>query len=280
MARLLVATTLRSDHPQFDDENRATADALADLGLRPELHPWHTGVDTWLGADLVVVRTTWDYADHLEDFLSWLDILDKAEIPVINPVSFLRWNVDKSYLRDLAAEGVAVVPMRTVPAGSTIGAEDHDRIVKPMVGAGAVGVRLLEAGTECRVDAASIVNPFLPGIALGERSVFFVDGEPVRVFHKMPADGEFRVQTEWGGEYSVEDEPNPHLLAEARRAYEAADRLTGGGLVYLRVDLIADEDGRWRVVEAEGTEPSLYPDTDHGVVVALADAVSKRLPDG
>lgn len=279
MARLLVATTLRSDHPQFHDENRATADALADLGLRPELLPWHTSLDTWLTADVVLVRTAWDYSDHLEDFLDWLDDLEYEGVPVINPIRFLRWNIDKSYLLDLAAEGVSIVPASVIPAETLIAAADRRRVVKPLTGAGGVGTRILEPGDTLWTEVDTILNPYVAGVTDGERSVFVIDGEPIIVFTKVPDREDFRVQLEWGGTYSVETDPDPALVEEARRAYEAADRLTGGGLVYLRVDLLRGDDGRWLVLEAEGLEPSLYPAVDDTVVKALADAVSKRLPE-
>lgn len=279
MARLLVATTLRVERPEFDDENRATADALADLGLRPELHPWHTGIDAWLEADLVLVRTTWDYPSHLEDFERWLDVLDGAGIPVINPIPFLRWNLRKTYLLELEAEGVAIVPTEIVAAGSRLPEADHLRVVKPLVGVGGIGTRLVPEGEATTVEIDALVNPFLPRVADGERSIFLVDGEPVKAFRKVPDGDDFRAHPQWGGKYFVDDDPDPHALAEARRAYEAADRLTGGGLVYLRVDLLQDDEGRWLVLEAEGLEPSLYTDVDTGVAEALASAVSKRLPE-
>lgn len=279
MARLLVATTLRSDHPDFDDENRAAADALADLGLRPQLQPWHTGSDEWARADLVLVRTPWDYSEHLADFEAWLEKLEDADIPVINPVRFLRWNMRKTYLFDLASEGVSIVPADFVPAGGMIEASDAERVVKPVVGAGGFGTELLGAGMIRRVTVDSLVNPFLPRVVEGECSVFIVDGEVVRVFKKLPDGDDFRVQLQWGGKYLLDHEPRSEAVDEARRAYEAADRLTGGGLVYLRVDLLQDDAGEWRVLEAEGVGPSLYPTVDTGVAGALADAISRRLPD-
>lgn len=279
MARLLVATTLRSDHPDFDDENRATADALADLGLRPQIQPWHTGLGEWTDADLVLVRTPWDYAEHLDDFERWLDTLEGAGVPTINPIPFLRWNLRKTYLHDLENAGVAIVPTEFVEAGTLIGAADHDRVVKPVIGSGGSGTELLGAGRLRRVAVDSLVNPFLSRVMDGECSIFIIDGEVVRVFKKLPDGDDFRVQLEWGGKYHVDDEPETEAITEAHRAYEAADRLTGGGLVYLRVDLLQDDADRWRVLEAEGLGPSLYCTVDAGVDEALADAVSRRLPD-
>jgi len=279
MARLMVATTLRSDYAEFHDENRATADALADRGLRPDLHPWHTGIDAWLDADLVLVRTTWDYPEHLAEFERWLDALDEAAIAVINPIPFLRWNLRKDYLLDLAAEGVAIVAVEPVAAGTTIAPSASRRVLKPRVGVGGVGARIIEAGTSVVADVDSILNPYLPRVQEGERSVFLVDGEPIRVFRKLPDGDDFRVHPQWGGKYLVEDDPDPAAGDAARRAYAAADRLTGGGLVYLRVDLLQDDEGRWLVLETEGLEPSLYPDIDLAVVEALAGAVSRRCPE-
>src|SRR5699024_3195927 len=188
------ATTLRSDHPDFEDENRATAEALADLGLRPQIQPWHTGLDEWLEADLVLVRTPWDYSEHLDAFEDWLDALENAQIPVVNPIPFLRWNSRKTYLLDLQAQGVEIVPAEFVGAGSTLEAETFDRVIKPIIGAGGFETERLTAGTPRRVTVDSLVNPFLARVEEGECSVFIVDDETVQVFNKVPDGGDFRVQ--------------------------------------------------------------------------------------
>lgn len=281
MPRLMVATTLRFEPDMVEGENRAMVEALADRGLRPELRPWHSELDPWLEADLVVVRTTWDYPAHLDEFDAWLAALDDAGIPVINPVAFLRWNLRKRYLVELGVAGVPIVPVELVAAGTTVAPSNERRVLKPEVGVGGLGATLVEPGESPVAEVDSILNPFLPRVATGERSVFVVDGEPIATFRKVPSGEEFRVHTHHGGTYEVEDDPSPAVLAAARHAYEVANTLAaGGGLVYLRVDLLERDDDEWLVLELEGLEPSLYPEIDDRVTAAVAGAVSSRVPEG
>ena len=282
MSRLFVATTMRFDADMVEPENRAMVEVLADRGLRPELRPWHGETEPWLDADLVLVRTTWDYPEHLDDFDAWLDVLDDAGIAVINPTRFLHWNTHKRYLLDLEDAGVPIVPVEFVAAGDLIYEADHARVVKPEVGVGGRGAEILAPGERFEAEVDVIVNPYLPKVeTTGERSVFLVDGTPVATFRKVPAAGEFRVHTHYGGTYELDEEPSAAVLAAADAAYRVADRLVGGGdLVYLRVDLLEADDDEWLVLELEGVEPSLYPEISSTVAEALAAAVSRRLPAG
>ena len=66
--------------------------------------------------DLVVVRSTWDYFARREEFLAWAERV-AAVTALHNPVSVLRWNSDKRYLRDLERAGVPIVPTTFVEPG-------------------------------------------------------------------------------------------------------------------------------------------------------------------
>ena len=49
--------------------------------------------------DLVVVRSPWDYADRLEEFLAWAESVGPEKLR--NAPEILRWNTDKRYLAEL-----------------------------------------------------------------------------------------------------------------------------------------------------------------------------------
>lgn len=280
MKRLLVATTLRFPSENVEPENRAMVDALADRGLRPELRPWHSEIDPWLEADLVLVRTTWDYPVHLDEFVAWLDALDAAGVRVINPTPFLRWNLSKTYLIALAAAGVPIVAVTRAAAGSVLKAAPIRRVVKPEVGVGGIGAFVVEAGESPTLEFDAVVNPYMPRVADGELSVFIVDGKVVITFRKRPAGEEFRVHIQYGGSYEVESDPPAPALQAAMRAFEVVNKIGANGeLVYLRVDLLEGKDDEWLVLEVEGVEPSLYPSVDMAVTDALAGAISRRLPE-
>jgi len=86
---------------------------------------------------------------------------------------------------------------------------------------------------------------------------------------KVAAAGDFRVQREFGGAFTVV-EPSAAEIAVA----EAALAVAPAPPFYARVDLIPDADGRPLVMELELIEPDLYldltPDRGESFAVALA----------
>ena len=58
---------------------------------------------TGLAADLVAVRSTWDYHRRIPEFLAWARSVE-AQVPLLNGAEVFAWNADKSYLLDLGTE--------------------------------------------------------------------------------------------------------------------------------------------------------------------------------
>src|SRR5215831_12633845 len=94
--------------------------------------------------DALVLRSTWDYHLKLAEFLAWVDAVEAARIPLFNRPSTVRWNVEKSYLREIEERGVPIVPTRHVSRGSRIDlaallreAGWTEAVVKPSVSGGA-----------------------------------------------------------------------------------------------------------------------------------------------
>lgn len=278
MVDVVVATTARVDFAELAGENEAMVAALGRAGVSAVVRAWHDDGGSWSDAELVLVRTTWDYHDHLPQFESWLHELDAADVQVVNPAAAMRWNLRKGYLLDLAAHGAAIIPVELAPAGSTLEPAGHVRVVKPEVGAGSSGARLVAVGERIEIPCDAVVNPFLPKVSEGERSVFVVEGRVVSVFRKTPSPDDWRVQIEWGGRCELEDDVPTGVIAAAVKAYDVTHEIVGEGtLCYLRVDLIERDDDEWLVVEVECIEPNLYTAVTPAVGDAIADAVRRRL---
>ena len=89
------------DRPLLAGLRAAGADARAVVWDDPEVD--------WSAFDLVVLRSTWDYAKRRDEFLAWAE--RAAHVTrFANPYPVVRWNSDKHYLLQLAEAGVAVVP--------------------------------------------------------------------------------------------------------------------------------------------------------------------------
>jgi glutathione synthase/RimK-type ligase-like ATP-grasp enzyme len=267
------------DMPVPDHETGAVVQALTDRGVRAEVRPWGEGTD-WAAAGLVVVRTPWDYTRHKDDFLAWADEVARAG-RLVNPPEVLRWNAHKGYLAELAAAGVPVVPTTLVPRGARAAEReaalrDHrgDVVAKPAVGAGSSGaLRAAASSAEVTDHLAALtavgdalVQPFVESVtSRGELSVVLLGGAVSHAVRKVPAAGDYRVQSEWGGTEQVVG-PTPRELETARRAVALAP----AAVTYARVDLV-DVDGEPSVMELELIEPELFLGHAPGAVDRFAD---------
>jgi glutathione synthase/RimK-type ligase-like ATP-grasp enzyme len=245
--------------------------ALVALGWMVEAIPWSRPQADWKTYDAVVIRSTWDYINHLDAFLNVLSEIERSGALLFNPLDLVRWNIRKTYLRDLASRGVDVVPTtwrdrldhEALPKlFDEIGAEEM--VIKPIVGANASGAYRLDSQTARRradeisivfADCAFMAQPFLPAVTSeGEFSLFYFGGEHSHTILKTPKPGDFRVQEEHGGFIrAVETEP------ALRDAGDAALRAIGEPPLYVRADFVRknDRSGFW-VMELELIEPSLY----------------------
>jgi hypothetical protein len=239
--------------------------------------------------DLILPLIAWGYQ---RDCPRWFALLDQLEhLPVSNPARILRWNSDKAYLIDLESEGVAIVPT-AIRESMNDGALEFAReifgtgrlVVKPPISGGADGTYLLGPSDALPAEVLGqrmLIQPFLPAISEeGELSLFYFAGHYSHAISKHPAEGDFRVQEQFGGEERSIDAPaEAKALAEA--ALAATNRLHGcGPLTYARVDVLRDEDGTFRLMELELIEPSLFlmhaPDSGAMFAAAVLAELSRR----
>src|SRR5437588_12673746 len=91
-------------HPAGDGDDAGLVAALRQRGLHARWLSWDNPETR--DADLVILRATHDYAGRLDEFLSWTTNIKK----LLNTATVVTWNVDRHYLRDLAAHAVPTVP--------------------------------------------------------------------------------------------------------------------------------------------------------------------------
>ena len=276
MTRVLLVTSKAL--PDGEPGHEALDDALARRGIDAAWAVWDDpGVD-WDAAEVVAVRSTWDYEDRLDAFLTWAEERGPA---LLNGADVFRWNTDKGYLVEVAGPEVAVVPTRRATSVAEVEAavaEFGTSVVKPAVGAGGRGVEVVEPGSTPEPGSTGpwVVQPLVESVrTTGESSVFVIGGVAVAQVDKRPADGEIRVHETYGGASAPAD-LGPEQVAAALTALDAAAALVGVPLDYARVDLL-HHDGRWMVSELELTEPGLYLDVLPTNAEPFADLVAARL---
>ncbi|HVT76118.1 MAG TPA: hypothetical protein VHD87_03745 [Acidimicrobiales bacterium] len=253
----------------YDGDLPLLADAFARAGVDHEVQPWDAPVD-WSGYDGVVIRSTWDYTARRDEFLGWVDGV-AATTRLANPPGVVRWNTDKRYLAELAAQGVPVVPTVWPRDGSTIPSHWDDIVVKPAVSAGgrftgrfsgvADATRFAEALLAQGHDV--LVQQYVATVdAVGERGVFFFGGEPSHAIRKgaiLERDAAPRADASLGQGQASE----ALALADAPVAFaRSVLDVIGEPLLYARVDCVTDDAGADRVIEVELVEPYLFLVTD------------------
>jgi glutathione synthase/RimK-type ligase-like ATP-grasp enzyme len=272
MPRIAFATA--AAWPDLSASDRLLAELLRSRGHDVAPLIWSDPVDATF--DAILIRSTWDYHERQRAFVTWVEAMERVR-PVWNSASLIQWNVHKSYLAELEARGVPIVPTLFVEEG-VVGAALFDTlqtdriIVKPVVSASAHGLRLLERGEELRVTAGALVQPFLDEISDGERSAIVIDGNLTHVVNKRPAEGAFLVQRERGGTAILEA-----ISDESRRFADAVVNALPERPLYARVDFVITRRGPL-LMEAELIEPELFLDLFPPSAGALADAIERRLP--
>jgi glutathione synthase/RimK-type ligase-like ATP-grasp enzyme len=252
--------------------------ALADRGVNARWVIWDDPDVDW-SEGLVAVRSTWDYEWRRDEFLDW-----SRSVPwMLNSAAIFEWNTDKTYLPQLAAAGVSVVPTVVVEREEDLlGAVTGfgRAVVKPTIGAGGRGVVVLDGSSEAPPEFGAgpwVVQPLVESVRTeGETSVFVLDGQVVSQAQKVPAAGEIRVHESYGGT-TVAAPVSDEAAELARRTVQAAEGLLGERLDYARVDQMRLADGTLAVSELEVTEPGLYLEVLPENAGAFADLLVARL---
>ncbi|NYJ00096.1 glutathione synthase/RimK-type ligase-like ATP-grasp enzyme [Nocardioides thalensis] len=268
--------------PDGEYGGAALVAALADRGVDARWVCWDDPSVDWAAADLVAVRSTWDYHRRLPEFLDWARAVDKSTA-LLNGAEVFAWNADKAYLGELTTPVVptGLLDDRTLVPGlrDALG-RWGTVVVKPRTGAGGVGVVVAESASDPRLEGLTtgpwIVQPLVASVRTsGESSVFVLDGRAVAQVDKRAAADEVRVHEQYGGSSRPVD-LDPVRAEVAGAAVREAAALLDADLAYARADLMEWE-GQWVVSELELIEPGLYLDIAPDNTGLFADMVAQRL---
>ncbi|HVN44183.1 MAG TPA: hypothetical protein VMT66_02950 [Steroidobacteraceae bacterium] len=260
----------------LDEDMPPLLAAFAAAGAVAEIVDWDDAAVDWRRFDLALLRSAWDYAERLPQFLAWVERTAAATL-LLNPPPVVRWNSDKHYLRELAQAAVPVVPTTFLEAGvdpQPLLADFLRRepcaelVAKPAVGAGSRDARRHARGDTAEILAhlrplldagrAMMLQPYLESVDRdGETAVVFIDGRFSHAIRKGPLLPAGAPST--SGLFAPEEiTARVPGADELRVAEQAMAVVPQGKLLYGRVDLIRDAEGGPRVLELEISEPSLF----------------------
>ncbi|KJY39160.1 MULTISPECIES: RimK family alpha-L-glutamate ligase [Streptomyces] len=276
-------------------------EACKEAGVRAEICSWEDPDIDWGAFDAVLLRSPWSYVEQLPRFLRWCERVTSVT-HLLNPLPVVRWNLDKSYLGDLDAAGVPVVPSSFVaPEAEPADAlraflerypDAAEFVVKPTVGAYSRDVqrfsraqepdatrhiaKLLEQGCD------ALIQPYMDAIDRdGETDLIYFDGEYSHAIRKralLLPDGTVDVPTQ-DARTARDAAPDERAVASAALKAVVARLDLERPLLYGRVDLIRDGEGRPVLLELEVCEPSLSMPFAEGSAHRFARAIAARLED-
>lgn len=289
-----IALVTDTNNLSLSPSDAMLLEPLKQRDIRISIVPWETPDTDWRTFDLVILRSCWNYYHHLAAFRSWIDRLEAERVRLYNPASVVRWNLDKRYLRELAEDGMNIVPTVWADSSETrtlaeiIAQQGWQQVVvKPRISASAHGIFQSNPDDAPKQQAKFVqmlqttgvlIQPQMPQIAQGEWSFIFLNGRYSHTARKLPGNGTIFVQKGYGGVVEP-GEADPHLLAQGSAALQAALarlQLASDQLLYARIDGL-DVDGMLLLMEVELIEPGLFFDVVPGSAERFADAIVAQL---
>jgi glutathione synthase/RimK-type ligase-like ATP-grasp enzyme len=247
---------------------------LANHNIKAVPAVWDDKSIEWTHFDYLIFRNTWDYFEKEKEFNNWLDKIEKAGIKCLNSIDVIKQNKHKFYLREMEKEGIKIIPTVFIDKTEKLNLSEimpshwKKAVLKPAFSGGAYQTRVFEAkaidsiNQEYQTIASEkelLLQEFMPEIqSLGETSFIFFDKKFSHCINKKPAEGDFRVQVQFGGEYSLVN-PDDNLIAKAQKVVDTFK----SDLLYARVDGII-MDNELYLMETECIEPDLYFNLSEG----------------
>jgi hypothetical protein len=272
--------------PDLNPDDRLAVDALTELGAATDAVCWDDRQVDWRAYDAIVLRSAWDYFRRVDEFRAWIERLDAAAARLWNRPATLRWNIDKTYLRDLRHPSLAPPPGMFYVQGARLDLAAlldargwTEAVIKPTISADGFSTERISRATadddqamaEAMVERGDVmIQRFVPEIRTnGELSLIFFGGVFSHAVIKRAAGGEFRVQERVGGVIKPATAP-VRLIRHATEllAHAAPDSL------YARADVVVAED-RFVLMELELAEPSLFLAHAPGAASMFAEAVRR-----
>ena len=197
------------------------------------------------GVDVVLMRQDPPFDMHYITATHILQHVHPATLVVNDPVE-VRNAPEKLFVTRFPGVQPPTLVSRDLEAIAAFRARHPDMILKPLYGGGGSGVTRLKPG-DGNLDALLelhfalnrepvICQAFLPAIAQGDKRILLVDGEPVGVVNRVPAEGAVRSNLHVGGRAeAVELTPRDRELCAI-----IGPELKARGLLFVGVDVIGD----------------------------------------
>ncbi|MFV8269751.1 ATP-grasp domain-containing protein [Flavobacterium sp. GT2N3] len=254
--------------PDLNPEDQKIIPALAKHNIDAKPVIWSDKTINWTDFDYLIFRNTWDYFEKEIEFKIWLDQIEKLGIKTLNPIEIIKQNIHKFYLREMEKQGVTILPTVFIDKTNHLNLAElipphwKKAVVKPAFSAGSYLTEVFEKADIQEISAKYksiaaekelLLQEFMPEIqTLGETSFIFFNKKFSHAVNKKPVDGDFRVQSLFGGKYNLV-QPSLEMIEKAQKVVDTFKE----NLLYARVDGILI-DNELCLMEIECIEPDLY----------------------
>lgn len=279
-----VAFVTCGEFANLSEDDQVAVAVLEKRGIKVEPAVWDSDAVDWKAFDVIILRSTWDYFRNYDSFMSWISTMEHKGVPFWNPIKVVRWNSEKTYLKELANKGIMIAPTIIIERGATRSLEGVVKdyawtkaVVKPTIGGASYETWLTDPQTAPDDQSAfegllkksgAIVQAFIPEVTQkGEWSFIFFNKQYSHTVLKQPRPGDFRVQRHYGGTTTTQQPPQA-LINQAA----AIVNMIEGPLLYTRVDTV-EVNGRLMLMELELIEPLLFFSYDPQAAERFADAL-------
>lgn len=264
-------------------DDQLAYEPLLQYGWETQAVSWHNKID-WQQFDVVIIRSTWDYQNNINQFVSVLEKINQSSICLANSLDIVKWNLYKTYLIELQKKDIPIVPTefgRNLSVSkmkslfNTL--QTANVVVKPLIGASAedtywisesITLDELELVTSRFQNREYLAQPFMNYIIdEGEYSLIFFNGEYSHALLKTPKRQDFRVQEFHGGTIKVVV-PSHKLIEVAQKAIASLQIVP----LYARADLVRSHADNFVLMELELIEPNLYFRTNENAPTRFAQA--------
>jgi len=288
-----VAFVTCSEFRDLTADDRLAIPPLRQRGIEVVPAVWDSRDVDWNQFAAVVLRSCWDYHQRAGQFLEWIGKLEGAQVRLCNGYKTVRWNLEKTYLTQLAARGARIPGTVWLDRGSDLSIERlfeengwTEAVVKPTISMSAYQTWILtpdmirSAASRIREllkTSGVMIQKFIPEVrSQGEWSFVFFDRRLSHAVLKRPRPGDFRVQRSAGGYIDDEATVPRSLVRQAETVLELVDT----PLLYARVDGI-DVEGELLLMELELIDPALFlgqaPMASLRLGDSIVDMISSRL---
>ncbi len=237
---------------------------------------WDDETIDWGQFDYLIFRSTWDYYEKENSFNNWLESIKKQGIKTLNAIEIIQENKHKFYLKNLQQKGINILPTVFISKSDDFNLAGfmpknwQKAVIKPAVSGASYLTKLFDVADinviqkeyqNIAKETDLLLQEFMPEIqTLGETSFIFFNKQFSYAVLKKAVSGDFRVQSQFGGQYSL-IQPSQVLIDQAHAVVNTFE----SNLLYARVDAIVIDE-KLHLMEVECIEPDLYFDLAAGAL--------------